>query len=717
MKSFYGASYQKCLELSKLGTYESLKELMEIYLYSENKGSSKNAKSALKRSWNKKIVRLLIDEFLKSNEFDKYSLLYLGVSIFRQKYLKLFLSYTYENSIDLISIGFYKAINLTSLSEVEQRIIISYIVEYGDFQLKLIELLDEQNRQKLVIEGINLVKSGVIKKGILKFLSSDKNIVREIQFHIHGFIKSDSVEDKSLIRYVDLSDLNNQEWVFEGTDFLTTFLIVKDNLFSDDIVEFINTNVSACYKIINSKELSENELVVTKAAVLKKIDTFEDIDKNKNFLVFLEKAYYVDKSFIEEQLISIYLKTKLYTDKALMILAQLGSQFAYRELLSLMLVSENYKNRHSYAVQLIRNFKGKASTIYNYAKETNDEKFIKFIEEISRKFNVVLSIEEKYELLNFDSQDNIQILSENTVISELLIDLANNIGATSFYAAVGFTFSSGLKMLQPLFDTIRYNNGVVELVTGSLQDFDSNGRNTKIDRGSVSFLNFLIEKVALELYTFTESFYHGKFYYLSNEEKAYVIVGSSNISKTAFLDNYELNTLIVIDTKKSNKFLKWYQEFKEKCIKIEHIDESLFDDFKWESELESYSSRYITPLSTKDMQKRIEELSDEETRLRLESWMRHRPSEIFSNLSISSLSDYIVFLYPENGLAVFESFTAGNAYYTFKYHDFDKLLKDVAYLTKTQLITLSNFVSRGYHVSDREKLEHKISKLFVEQSV
>lgn len=50
--------------------------------------------------------------------------------------------------------------------------------------------------------------------------------------------------------------------------------------------------------------------------------------------------------------------------------------------------------------------------------------------------------------------------------------------------------------------------------------------------------------------------------------------------------------------------------------------------------------------------------------------------------------------------------------YTFKYFDFDELLKNVSSLTKTQMVLSSDFVGRGYHISDRDRLETKIHRLF-----
>ncbi len=69
--------------------------------------------------------------------------------------------------------------------------------------------------------------------------------------------------------------------------------------------------------------------------------------------------------------------------------------------------------------------------------------------------------------------------------------------------------------------------------------------------------------------------------------------------------------------------------------------------------------------------------------------MQHNPQEIYSNMGIESLPEYIAFLFPQRDLAVFESFTPGNAYYTFRYNDFCDLLDDISGLSKTQLAQLN----------------------------
>ena len=55
---------------------------------------------------------------------------------------------------------------------------------------------------------------------------------------------------------------------------------------------------------------------------------------------------------------------------------------------------------------------------------------------------------------------------------------------------------------------------IIELVVGALQTYGSSRKNTKIDRNSVIALNNFRNEYPLTLYTYQNSFYHGKFYYI-----------------------------------------------------------------------------------------------------------------------------------------------------------------------------------------------------------
>ena len=77
-----------------------------------------------------------------------------------------------------------------------------------------------------------------------------------------------------------------------------------------------------------------------------------------------------------------------------------------------------------------------------------------------------------------------------------------------------------------------------------------------------------------------------------------------------------------------------------------------------------------------------------------------------------TINKYIALLYSDIGMAVFESFTPDNAYYTFRYFDFDALLNNLSSMTKKQMSVSSSLLHRGYHISDQDRLEQRIGKLF-----
>lgn len=63
----------------------------------------------------------------------------------------------------------------------------------------------------------------------------------------------------------------------------------------------------------------------------------------------------------------------------------------------------------------------------------------------------------------------------------------------ALYAAVGFVFSSGIRLLEPALNTIASNNGHIELIAGSLQNSNAESKQSKIDKSTVKLLNSLHE--------------------------------------------------------------------------------------------------------------------------------------------------------------------------------------------------------------------------------
>lgn len=118
-------------------------------------------------------------------------------------------------------------------------------------------------------------------------------------------------------------------------------------------------------------------------------------------------------------------------------------------------------------------------------------------------------------------------------------------------------------------------------------------------------------------------------------------------------------------------------------------------------------------MSNEEMRKQIEALSDEELKYRLTLWMDKNPTDRYEDIGIEALKDYVMFVYAENGLVVFESFVPGNAYYVFKYRNsLVGLLADIKRMSKTQMACSAHYMKRGYHIRSKEKLAKQIDKYF-----
>ena len=65
----------------------------------------------------------------------------------------------------------------------------------------------------------------------------------------------------------------------------------------------------------------------------------------------------------------------------------------------------------------------------------------------------------------------------------------------------------------------------------------------------------------IHLKTSENRFFHGKFYLFEGDSKAFVMIGSSNISGSGFCANYEVNLLYILDVN-SELFKSFKEGFK-----------------------------------------------------------------------------------------------------------------------------------------------------------
>lgn len=295
------------------------------------------------------------------------------------------------------------------------------------------------------------------------------------------------------------------------------------------------------------------------------------------------------------------------------------------------------------------------------------------------------------------------------VIRELI--KKNNIN--KFWIAVGFVFESGLKLLEKEFEKVaRTDKSDIEMIIGSLQHFDCKNPGSKIDRASVAKINTMIKNLGVKVYTYQPEFYHGKFYYLQGDNREYVIIGSSNISSTAFRKNYEMDIIYTRVPNLKSEFVGWFMQLRNKSKRIIELDENKFMSSYWESEQNAFVHANRNNITFDNMKNKIDQLTDNDKKFRLNLWMEHRPTEIYENVTVDALQKYFMLVFEVEHIVVFESFIPGNAYYVFKYDEIDELMRNISEMSKTQMKLAEYSVQCGNHISNKENLKKKIDKIF-----
>ena len=655
-------------------------------------------------------LQIVMEKLLIAPVSEKAPLIMLLFFIDREQNIRFCLDQLTCNNIKLDSVAFYQRLDTNPLNDNEQMEVAKHIATNTRFHIRLLSYIQGESLDYALTSILHSsINNGLTSKR-LRALSLKKEYLQPVQAAIREKINNDANTYRKWIKYLDFSSPENQATV--NTNY-SLFEIYRE--LCEAPPEYYDSDffkVRVIQHLLHKKSIGAEDWYEIKMIVLQEIsDT--NIDDNGILIDFLRTAYYVDATFAESLLITLYKKTTLYSKTVLEILSKVQSPFAYREMVNILLTTNDPKEQFRIARYLIKCFPHKSTAIIEYVKMLDNADLLK------QATNDIQAIDQQKHQITavplFDSCNAFQIIPRTTQINELLLDLAKQINADTVFIAVGFAFSSGLHTLSGLIEYINRSSGNFELIIGALQNHNTSS-NRKIDKQTVQLLNSLISKNEISLYTYENSFYHGKFYYIGSATQAYVVVGSSNISKTAFLENYELDMLFKIDPNQDNTFLKWYGQFKAVCTHLPSLNEANFLDLKWDSELNVFTEKFVRKLSQAELMDIVNELSDEEVKYRILTWLKYQPTDYYSDLEIPVLKGYTLFMYETYSLGVFESFSKDNAYYVFKCFSVEQLLSQVAQFTKrNELEQISTYVNRGYHIQNKDYLQAKISKFFEKQ--
>lgn len=316
--------------------------------------------------------------------------------------------------------------------------------------------------------------------------------------------------------------------------------------------------------------------------------------------------------------------------------------------------------------------------------------------------------------LKSDSDTSIMIMDSHNPFHTQIENLIEELKINRITIACGYCFASGLSLFKNLIDHALFSGIPLELHIGALQKYDEaepDNMITGVDKTTIKSLNAFLANDNVSLFTCPDRFYHGKLYIFEGDETSIICMGSSNVSRAAFITNYELNIAFKTKTGSElfNGFALWSKQLRYHSKEIKYLDESMFGD----NEIKQDGSVHLTRVSLSSMRNRISELSNSEVQYRLNLWMSYSPDFITENLGIPSLPDYFVFVYKKEHLVVFESFQAGNAYFCIRYENsFEDVINHIATFSKTEIFEYSQMSKRGYHVQNKFTLESNIKLYF-----
>lgn len=686
-----------------------------------NSGVNINHKTAFEvlteRSHNKKVENELDARLTGAKKTEKFRLLKLGININRKKYLKQYIkAIQANNKIDYSSAGFFEEIINKPLTHEELEIVENTLLSSKNISPSLIRFLDSHR----ILDVRNVLTQWMIENGanhsfIRSYLTNkERGLLQEtIRNTIVTHIDTEPDICILLGENLDFAIEENQRLVVSLFSYSELFVMLKHNTWKYDKQNSFVYPIELVYRIFKQKTLTEEQKNTVMSYIEQVAQGYLDVEKCDAFLDFVASLVYIDRTYVEQILKQLYKKTQLYSDKVLVTLATIHSQFAYRELLSIMLTSEDNDRRFKSTRDLIICFPEKAGLVYSYAEELDDKQLLHMIKRaVSKNTN---ETSQNYEMdLDCTSSIKCKVIGHDEVLNEYLCEIAEKINANIFYAATGFLYTSGLRLLTPIINCVQNNAGVINFIVGSLQHYERG--NKKINRDSILSLQKLLQNSKVKLYTYQKAFYHGKFYYVANDSVAYIIIGSSNISRTAYINNYELNTVFKVErySQEERKFLDWYNGFRSECVQITSLDETKFDNVSWNSELDVFVPAKV--IENEVARKKIKKLDEQESQRRLLAWISHEPTYIYEEVKISALKDYMVFIFSGKQIAVFESTIHGNASYIFDCYDVNKLFDELAELSKTEMQRNSEeYKRRIYHVNDNDDWEKIVDKVFSEK--
>lgn len=442
---------------------------IDAYLHTDTRPDRRMAANRLRQApYTEHASKAVKERLLIAADSDKRKLLMLLFHIDREKNLKFCLDELLQSNIPLNSVDFFDRLDANRLTDNEQMEIARHIGNHADFDIRLLKYLQGDSLDYALEKILHYSLTNGLTSEYLFALSSKREYLIPVQEMIRDRINSDVHMYQNWIKYLDLSIPENQYIIHSN---YTLFQIYRElRTAKTEYSESDFFRVRVVQRLLHKISIDADDWYEIKMIILQEISV-TNIDENEILIDFLRDAYYVDTTFAESMLIALYKKTTLYSRRVLDILANVQSPFAYREMVNILLTTNDTTERFRTVRCLVKWYPHKSTAILGYINTLDNADLLQLAKNDINSLDTTTVQETTLTLT--DVSKGFHIIPKNIQINELLLDLAKQINADTVLAAVGFAFASGLRTLSGLIEHINRKNGKFEIIVGALQNYNT----------------------------------------------------------------------------------------------------------------------------------------------------------------------------------------------------------------------------------------------------
>ena len=402
-------NFRRCQQLSYQGDWDSLNELMRIYLSAPDHQTKKDARRALQKAKNRKAVMAIFHTAIENAVSDesRLDLLFAGQLIYRIEFLYdyLVVLYCINGVVPLQILEDMKKV--APFSSEEMDVLTRYMIDQHDLSKYIYKDLDAEHQALIRNHIVSLIKNGESPIGLLNFIRHDDKSLEQIQESLKAYVLSSSDNTRAILPYIKLESVQDPNILYYYGDIFDIYKVLSQYRWDIASIAPWNQDVTIVQKVFMGEALTEEEWSYIKICIEKAVDSSDDtVALPESVFSFLNALTKIDLSIVESIYIPLYKKAKSNPKRILFMMAKAGIPFAYEKYMARLLSVEHPEIRRRTVDNLLNFFGSKSSEIYSAVLHINDDDLTAYAQKRAEKYGITLCQTDAYEsLIRFLKQE------------------------------------------------------------------------------------------------------------------------------------------------------------------------------------------------------------------------------------------------------------------------------------------------------------------------